>query len=98
MIITDYYKILGVSPKASPDELRQAYRTLARQYHPDSGLGKDTDELFSLVSEAYSVLSDPERRNQYNKENGYPYFEGIDLGGSLAPETLENIQKAESSA
>lgn len=89
MIVNDYYKVLGVSPKASIGELRKAYRALARQYHPDTAKGEEAEKMFTLVSEAYGVLSDPAKRNQYNKENGYPYFEDIDLGGNISPELYD---------
>ena len=86
MIVNDYYKVLGISPKASSEEIRKSYRSLARQYHPDANIGEDAQEMFTLISEAYSVLSDPNKRNQYNKENGYPFFEAVDLGGDFSHE------------
>jgi len=59
----DYYKILGVSPNASPEEIRQAYYRLAHKYHPDKG---GDPEKFKEINEAYRVLSDPEKRRQYD--------------------------------
>jgi curved DNA-binding protein len=63
----DYYKILGVSKGATSDEVKKAYRKLALKYHPDKNNGsKDYEAKFKEISEAYAVLSDPEKRNQYD--------------------------------
>ncbi len=59
----DYYKILGVPPNASDDEIRKAYYRLAHKYHPDKG---GDPEKFKEINEAYRVLSDPEKRRQYD--------------------------------
>ena len=59
----DYYKILGVSEKASTDEIKKAYRKLAMQYHPDRNPGdKKAEDKFKEINEANEVLSDPEKR------------------------------------
>ena len=64
----DYYKILGVSRNASEREIKQAYRRLARQYHPDVNPGdKSAEEKFKQINEAYEVLSDKENRQKYDK-------------------------------
>jgi len=63
---TDYYSILGVARTASADEIRSAYRKLARQYHPDVNKATDAAERFKKVTEAYEVLSDAERRQRYD--------------------------------
>ncbi|OUC15547.1 MAG: molecular chaperone DnaJ [Alkalinema sp. CACIAM 70d] len=64
----NYYEILGVSRDAEGDEIKRAYRRLARQYHPDLNPGdRAAEEKFKAVNEAYEVLSDPERRAQYDK-------------------------------
>lgn len=64
----DYYKTLGLSSAATREEIRRAYRILARRYHPDVNPGKGTDAKFRQISEAYEVLADPERRRQYDDE------------------------------
>jgi molecular chaperone DnaJ len=68
----DYYKVLGVSDKASKDEVKRAYRKLAQQFHPDANKGdKDAERRFKEVSEAYSVLSNDEKRKEYDQIRTY---------------------------
>jgi curved DNA-binding protein len=62
----DYYKILGVSREAKPDEIKAAYRKLARKYHPDVSKEPDAETRFKEVNEAHEVLKDPEKRAQYD--------------------------------
>ncbi|MFZ0119886.1 MAG: DnaJ C-terminal domain-containing protein [Pseudonocardiaceae bacterium] len=63
----DYYEALGVSRTVSTEELQQAYRKLARQYHPDVNRDPGAEERFKEISEAYSVLSDPDTRKRYDR-------------------------------
>jgi molecular chaperone DnaJ len=62
----DYYEVLGVSKNASKDEIKDAYRKLAMQYHPDRNKAADAEDKFKEISEAYAVLSDDQKRRQYD--------------------------------
>jgi putative DNA primase/helicase len=64
----DCYKVLGVKRDATQEEIKKAYRKLAQQYHPDKNHDPDAEERFKEINEAYSVLSDPKKREQYDKE------------------------------
>jgi curved DNA-binding protein len=64
----DYYRVLGVSPKATDEEIRKAFRTLARKYHPDVAKDKKTaEEKFKEINEAHEVLSHPDSRRKYDE-------------------------------
>lgn len=71
----DHYAVLGVERNASPDEIRSAYRKLARQFHPDVSAQDGAAERFKEITQAYEVLSDPEKRQRYDM------FGDGDLGG-----------------
>jgi molecular chaperone DnaJ len=76
----DYYKTLGVDKKATPEEIKKAYRKLARRYHPDRNPDdKQAEERFKEISQAHDVLGDPEKRKQY--DNGTGQFAGGAQGG-----------------
>lgn len=62
----DFYQTLGVSRDARPEEIKKAYRRLARTYHPDVSKAPDAEERFKKISQAYEVLSDPEKRRAYD--------------------------------
>jgi len=64
----DYYKTLGVAKDANPDEVKKAYRKLARKFHPDANKGDaGAEDRFKEISEAYDVLSEPTRRKEYDE-------------------------------
>jgi molecular chaperone DnaJ len=85
----DYYKTLGVDRKASQEEIKKAYRKLARQYHPDTNKEDGAEERFKQISEAYDVLGDPEKRKRYDRGgsvfgSGQNPFGGGTAGGANA--------------
>ena len=76
----DYYRELGVDRKATQDEIKKAYRKLARQYHPDQNKEPGAEDRFKRISEAYDTLSDPEKRAQYDR-GGSPFGAAGPFGG-----------------
>lgn len=82
----DYYEVLGISRNASSEEIKSAFRKLARQYHPDVNDAADAEERFKEINEAFAILSDPDKRSVYDRfghdglsgMNGMPDFTNFD--------------------
>jgi DnaJ-class molecular chaperone len=76
----DYYKILGIDKNASPEEIKKAYRKLALENHPDRGGGDGAESKFKEINEAYQILSDPQKKSQYD-QFGSTFEGGQNSGG-----------------
>jgi len=100
MAYKDYYKVLGISKSASQEEIKKSYRKLAIKYHPDKNNNNpNAEEKFKEISEAYQVLSDPEKRKKYDRfgANWQQYQDintqgrGADQGGGVWDDIFGNV-------
>ena len=93
---TDYYEVLGVSKGASDAEIKRAYRVVAKKYHPDMNPGdEEAAEKFKEAAEAYSVLSDPEKRAKYD-QFGHAAFDQLrrqDTDAHAMPNRIIHIHR-----
>lgn len=95
----DYYEILGISKEATAEEIKRAYRGLARQYHPDLNPGnKEAEEKFKLIGEAYDVLSDVDKRSHYEDYSRYWKQKGFKSWSNLNKKVRKTKAEAEYSA
>jgi len=76
----DYYKVLGVSKNATADEIKKAYRKLALEYHPDRNKTKEAEKKFKEVTQAYEILSDPQKKQAYDQFGHQAFTQGAGQG------------------
>src|SRR5579883_2858429 len=80
----DYYEVLGISRNATEDEVKRAFRRLAKQYHPDANKEQGAEARFVEVNEAYEVLSDPQKRAAYDRFGHAGVNNGAGMGAGFA--------------
>ena len=92
MEFRDYYQTLGLERSASADDIRKAYRRLARKYHPDVSKEKDALERFKQMQEAYEVLKDPKKRAAYDQLGAnWKQGEDVIIAGSVSDEEAREV-------
>lgn len=87
----DYYEVLGVSKSASKEEIKKAYRKLAKEYHPDRNKASDAESKFKEVQEAYDILSDEQKKSAYD-QYGFAGTQAFNAGGSPFGEGFNGFQ------
>lgn len=80
----DFYEVLGVAKSAGADEIKRAYRKLALEWHPDRNKSADANDRFKEINEAYSVLSDPQKKDAYDRFGHAAFAPGGGMGGGAA--------------
>ena len=88
----DYYEVLGIPKSASQDDIKKAFRDLARQYHPDVNKAADAEEKFKEINEAYGILSDTDKRAAYDRFG----FSGVNTQGMPDYSTMDYSELFES--
>jgi len=86
----DYYEVLGIQKGASDEEIKRAFRKLAKQYHPDVNKDPGAEEKFKEIGEAYSILSDPDKKRQYD-QFGHAAFQGGGGSGGFSGFSTEDF-------